>query len=129
MGLFSSKKSVSIKREALPWKNISSVEQLTELLHNVGEKPILLFKHSTRCGVSSMVLKSFENQWDTGTELCDIYFVDLLNHRDVSNEIAVLTGIMHQSPQAIVIKGKEIVYDATHSAIDARKIQSLLKKA
>ena len=125
MGLFSTSK----KREALPWMNITSVEQLTELLHNVGEKPILLFKHSTRCGVSSMVLNSFENEWTTGTELCDLYYIDLLSHRDVSNEIAVLTGIVHQSPQAIIIKGKEIIYDATHSAIDARKIQSLLKKA
>jgi bacillithiol system protein YtxJ len=125
MGLFSSSK----KREALPWVNITSVEQLSELLHNIGEKPILLFKHSTRCGVSSMVLNSFENDWSSGTELCDIYYIDLLRHRDVSNEVAVLTGIIHQSPQAIVIKGKEIIYDATHSAIDARRIQSLLKKA
>ena len=59
----------------------------------------------------------------------DLYFIDLLNHRDVSNEIAVLTGIVHQSPQAIVIKGKEIIYDATHSNIDARSIQSTLRKA
>lgn len=125
MGLFSSSK----KRESLPWKYITSVEQLSELLHNVGEKPLLLFKHSTRCGVSSMVLRSFENEWSTGDELCDLYFIDLLNHRDVSNEIAVLTGIVHQSPQAIVIKGKEIIYDATHSNIDARSIQSTLRKA
>lgn len=125
MGLFSPSK----KRESLPWKYITSVEQLSELLHNVGEKPLLLFKHSTRCGVSSMVLRSFENEWSTGDELCDLYFIDLLNHRDVSNEIAVLTGIVHQSPQAIVIKGKEIIYDATHSNIDARSIQSTLRKA
>ena len=125
MGLFSPSK----KREALPWKNISSVDQLSELLHNVGEKPLLLFKHSTRCGISSMVLNSFENDWSTGDELCDLYFIDLLSHRDVSNEVAVLTGIIHQSPQAIVIKGKQIIYDATHSSIDARAIQSTLKKA
>lgn len=125
MGLFSSSK----KREALPWKNITSVEQLSDLLHNVGEKPILLFKHSTRCGISSMVLNSFEGDWNTGSDLCDLYFIDLLSHRDVSNEVAVLTGIIHQSPQAIVIKGKEIIYDATHSSINARAIQSLLKKA
>ncbi len=125
MGLFSS----SNKREALPWKYITSVDQLSELLNNVREKPLLLFKHSTRCGISSMVLNSFENEWSSGDELCDLYFIDLLSHRDVSNEVAVLTGVVHQSPQAIVIKRKEIIYSATHSAIDAHAIESTLKNA
>ncbi|MDX2359496.1 MAG: bacillithiol system redox-active protein YtxJ [Crocinitomicaceae bacterium] len=124
MGWFSSTKAA-----ALPWTNVSSVEQLNEIILSVSDKPKLFFKHSTRCGVSRMVLSSFESGWDSENELCDLYFVDLLKHRDVSNEIAAITGIFHQSPQAIVVKGKEIIYDATHSAIDARKVTSLLKKA
>jgi len=124
MGWFS-----TTKANPLPWTNISSVEQLEEIVLNISDKPKLLFKHSTRCGVSRMVLSSFESAWDTENELCDLYFVDLLRHRDVSNKIAELTGIVHQSPQAIVIKGKEIIYDATHSGIDARNIMSILRKA
>ena len=122
--MFSSK-----KRDALPWQDLTSVDQLGELIQSVGEKPVLFFKHSTRCVVSSMALKNFEDEWTTGIELCDLYFLDLLSHRDVSNEIAVLTEVTHQSPQAIVVKNKAVIYDATHSAIDALKIQSLLKKA
>jgi monothiol bacilliredoxin len=124
MGLFSSSES----KESFPWTRIESIDQLNEVLLNVSDRPKLLFKHSTRCGVSSMALNSFENQWESGTEICDLYFVDLLRNRDVSNEIAEITGIMHQSPQAIIIKGKEIIYDATHSSIDSRKIQTLLKE-
>lgn len=125
MGLFSK----TPKPEPLPWVEITSTNQLNELLHNIGEKPILLFKHSTRCSISGMALNSLERNWTTGKELCDLYFIDLLKYRDVSNLTAELTGVVHQSPQAIVIKGKEIIYDASHNSIDARRIESLLRKA
>ena len=125
MGLFSK----SPKPEPLPWVEITSTNQLNELLHNVGDKPILLFKHSTRCSISGMALNNLERNWTSGKELCDLYFIDLLKYRDVSNLTAELTGIVHQSPQAIVIKGKEIIYDASHNSIDARRIESLLRKA
>ena len=123
MGLFSSK-----REETFPWVKISSIDQLNDVLLNSSEKPLLIFKHSTRCSISSMALNSFERYWTNDPAFCDLYFIDLLRHRDVSDEIAVLTGIVHQSPQVIVIRGKEIVYDATHSSIDGRKIESILKK-
>ena len=125
MGLFSFSKGP--KKEPLPWINLSSVEQLKEVLFNIGEKPVLLFKHSTRCSISSMALNGFERNWSGEVE-CELYYIDLLKHRDISQEVAVLTGVVHQSPQAIVLKGKEIVYDATHTSIDARRIESILKK-
>jgi bacillithiol system protein YtxJ len=124
MGLFSSK-----KRDALPWKDLTSVEQLAEVIQQSAEKPVLFFKHSTRCVVSSMALKNFEDEWSTEIELCDLYFLDLLNHRATSTEIAVVTGVEHQSPQVIVVQEKTAIYDASHAVIDALKIQSLLKKA
>jgi len=124
MGLFSK----SLKPEPLPWVEITSTNQLNDLLHNVGQKPILLFKHSARCSISAMALNGFERNWSTGKELCDIYFIDLLKYRDVSNLVAELTGIHHQSPQVIVIKDKEIVYDESHSGIDARRIEYILSK-
>ncbi len=124
MGLFSK----SPKPEALPWVEITSTNQLNDLLHNIDVKPVLLFKHSTRCSISSMALNAFERNWTSGKDICDIYFIDLLKHRDVSNLTAELTGVEHQSPQAIVIKGKEIVYEASHSGIDARRIESILSK-
>ena len=125
MGLFSKKETT----KKLPWESLTSVEQLRELVKTTHEKPILLFKHSTRCGISAMALNSFESDWSSEKELCDIYYLDLLKHRDVSDEIAALTGVQHQSPQVIVLKGDEVVYDASHSSIDARKIESTLRKA
>lgn len=127
MGLFS--RSPKTEKKQLPWIHVQSVDQLNEIVKTTFDKPVLLFKHSTRCGVSAMALNTFELTWSTENELCELYFVDLLNHRDVSNEIAELTGVRHESPQVIVLKGSEIVYDATHSSIDARRIESILKKA
>ena len=124
MGLFTR----NTEKSTFPWGHITSTEQLREVLATTEEKPILLFKHSSRCSISSMALNGFERNWQVEGEACGLYFIDLLKYRDVSNLIAELTGITHQSPQVIVINGKEIVYDATHSSIDARRIESILKK-
>lgn len=125
MGLFSTK----VKKNNLPWVQIQSVAQLQEIMHSISDQPKLFFKHSTRCVVSNMALRSFESNWSVEEGACDLYFIDLLQHRDVSNEVEALTGIAHQSPQVIVIKGREIIYDETHSAIEARRIESAIRKA
>lgn len=122
MGLFT-----TLNKQRLPWTNITSVDQLHEVLESAKSKPALLFKHSTRCSISSMALNSFENEWGTENELCDLYFVDLLRHRDVSNAIASETNVVHQSPQAILFDGSDVMYHSSHSSIDARAIEKLLK--
>ena len=124
MGFFSSSK----KKVILPWVNIESVDQLKEAILSGTKKPKLFFKHSTRCSISSMALNSFENQWSSEDELCALYFIDLLLHRDVSNTLAEMTGITHQSPQVILIQNRDILYDESHSGISARQIESILKK-
>ena len=124
MGFFSR----NTEKSTFPWEYITSTEQLTEVLSTTNEKPVLLFKHSTRCSISAMALQGFERNWTSESEFCGLYFIDLLKHRDVSNLAEELTGISHQSPQVIVIKGKEVVYDASHSSIDPRRIESILKK-
>lgn len=121
MGLFSTR-----TRTKLPWKLLDSAEKLEEAFNS--DKPILLFKHSTRCSISIMTLNSFESGWSSNENLCDLYFLDLLKHRDLSNEIERRTGVSHQSPQVILMDGKEILYAASHSSIDARRIQKILSE-
>lgn len=118
MGLFSK----SAKHD-LPWNNVKSVEELTDIFDN--EQDYVLFKHSTRCGISRMALSSFESAWDIENTDLKLYFIDLLAHRDVSNKIAELYNVQHQSPQAIVVKHKLVVDASSHSEINANKIQNL----
>ena len=110
-------------KETLNWSNITSVEMLEEVYSNSENKPNLFFKHSTRCSISSMALNGFERNWNKEAE-CNLYFIDLIAHRDVSNKLAELSGVIHQSPQAIVVSGGQIIYSATHSGIDANDIES-----
>lgn len=112
-----------------PWTKLTSSEQLDTLLAHSTETPVLLFKHSTRCSISSMALSRFENQWDVPSEVCECVFLDLLNYRSLSAEIASKTGIEHESPQVIVIKNNRVIYHASHNGIDAREIITLLQQA
>ncbi len=121
MGLFSGFKSKD--KTIFPWIELTSIEQLESALESSTSQAILLFKHSTRCSISSMAKSRFENNWNTEIENCDLYYLDLITHRDISNKIAEITGVEHQSPQAIILKNKKVIYEATHSSIDAKDIE------
>ncbi len=127
MGWFSKDKQEK-KQSGFPWQRLTSVDQLKKVIESSAEKPVLLFKHSTRCNISIMSLNSFQRHWEGTSEKIEIYYLDLLNYRDVSNAIAQETGITHQSPQVIVLKNKQVVYTATHSSIDARSALNSIKK-
>lgn len=107
------------------WTAIESISELEQAIDKTEEKPGLFFKHSTRCGISSMALSRFEREWEE-TEDCNLYFIDLLAHRDVSNKLAELTNVGHQSPQAILVKDKKEVYNASHNGISATAIKNSL---
>ena len=116
------------KQSGLPWERLTSIDELKNAIEASAEKPTLFFKHSTRCSISSMALNGFIRSWAGTPEEIDIYYLDLLNYRDVSNALAQETGVVHQSPQVIVLKNKEVVYVATHSSIDARSALNSIKK-
>lgn len=100
------------------WVQITSLAQVDEIVSLSYDLPIAIFKHSTRCGISRMVLKKFENDFDRATKVT-MYFLDLLAYRDISNAISEKFAITHQSPQLLLIKEGKAVYDASHSDIEA----------
>lgn len=122
MGLFSRKQS----EPKLNWDPITNEKDLRLAFESTAQTPALFFKHSTRCSISSMALRRLEQSWDVSTDNCKLYFIDLVAHREVSNLLADLTGVMHQSPQALLVKNNEVLYDASHSGISASSIQEKL---
>lgn len=120
MGFFSSKPKV-----VFPWKNITTEEQLQSIWEEDTAQPRVFFKHSTRCSISAMALGRFQEKW-TGEKECDLYFIDLIANRSVSNLLESLSQVQHQSPQLILVKNKEVIYTASHSEIEARVIEKLL---
>ncbi|WP_395049339.1 bacillithiol system redox-active protein YtxJ [Flavobacterium sp.] len=107
------------------WINLTDLGQLNEIITLSNDKPAVIFKHSTRCSVSRFALKQFENEFDNEDKV-DTYFLDLLEHRDVSNEIAKRFGVFHQSPQLLLIKDGKSIYDVSHSDIDAEELMEKL---
>jgi bacillithiol system protein YtxJ len=107
------------------WIPLTFMGQLDEIVAFSSQKPVVIFKHSTRCIVSKMALKQFESEYDLG-DTVDIYFLDLLENRDISNEIASRFNVVHQSPQLLLIKDGKSVYDVSHSDIDAGELKGKL---
>jgi bacillithiol system protein YtxJ len=105
------------------WILLTDLEQLNEISQLSHEKPVIIFKHSTRCSISRMALKQFENEFDLSDKVTP-YFLDLITFRDISNEIASRFEVVHQSPQLLLIIGGKSVYDVSHSSIDADELKS-----
>lgn len=116
--LFGSSEPKEAKVEkVLPWQPLSDVSQLDVIAEKSKGKTQLIFKHSTRCGISSMVMKQFVSAYDIDNN-ADLYYLDLLSYRDVSNEVGYKFQVMHQSPQLLVIKNGVVVAHASHGAIN-----------
>ena len=107
------------------WLELTSVSQLDEIEDASNSKLVVLFKHSTRCSISRMALRQFENDFESNDQILP-YYLDLLNHRDISNEIASKFSVVHQSPQLLIISKEKCIYDASHSDIDAEVIKNYL---
>lgn len=117
--LFSNNDSKVTASQKIKWTALTELKQLDEAIEASAEVPVILFKHSTRCAISRMALKNFESEYAIEEDKAKPYFLDLLEHRNISNEIAERLGVMHQSPQLIVVKNRKAIYNASHSDIDA----------
>ena len=107
------------------WNELTELEQLEALIDQSEEQPVLIFKHSTRCSISRFALKQFENEFDLQDKIAP-YYLDLLNHRDISNEIALHFKVQHQSPQILLLNNRAVVYDTSHENIDATELKKYL---
>ena len=110
----------------ITWTPMEHLGQIEEIIALSEQMPVIIFKHSTRCSISRMALKNFENEYDLGESVV-AYFLDLISFREVSNEIASRFNVVHQSPQLLLIVGGKSVYDVSHSSIDAQELKSKIQ--
>ena len=114
------------KKSSFPWRHLDTNSSIEDILNQSKEIPQVIFKHSTRCSISSMALSRFERDWDTNSNV-QLYFLDLIEFRSISNEIAEILAIEHQSPQVILLMNGKVKYTASHNGIDVYKILDLIK--
>ena len=125
MGLFNkffNASSEPKEEKVLPWQALTNVNQLVEIEKRSLAKTQLIFKHSTRCGISSMVMNQFVSMYDLDTN-ADLYYLDLLNYRDVSNRVGYKFQVLHQSPQLLIIRNGVAVAHASHGTINELELK------
>jgi len=115
--LFNSDKPQKEPLNQFPWKSLTSESQLDEIAELSKTKSVLIFKHSTRCGISRMVLSRFEESLTDNPEEVVFFYLDLLNYREISDGVAARFQVMHQSPQLLVIKNGACVAHGSHYEI------------
>ena len=120
--IFGDSENKNANTSKINWIPLTDLGQLNEIMELSHQQPVAIFKHSTRCSISRVALKQFENEFDLEGSVTP-YFLDLLKHRDISQEIATRFEVYHQSPQLLLIKEGKSIYDASHSDIDALELK------
>lgn len=110
----------------MDWKVLENLEQLEEIKTASFSKPVLIFKHSTRCSISHMVLEKFQDNYDISIDNLEAYFLDLIDKRPISNKIAEDFSVFHQSPQILIIKDGKAVFDTSHMMIEVDKVKAAI---
>lgn len=102
------------------WIQLTSIEQLGQIKSASGYS--VIFKHSTRCSISLMARKRFEMDWQAIPAETPLYFLDLLAYREISNAIAEVFQVHHESPQVLLIKDGDCIFETSHGEIDAEEV-------
>ena len=107
----------------MDWKRLEHLSQIEDLKKESLQRPVLIFKHSTRCSISFMVWNRLKSNWKPqDTEKISPYYLDLISYRDISNAIEKEFDVYHESPQVIILKDGAATYDNSHSAINYQDI-------
>lgn len=108
------------------WLKLDSVGQFRHLLISSDHQKFAVFKHSTRCGISRLSKDRIERSWSVLPPDFKIYFLDLLTYRPVSDAVAQILDVEHQSPQILLVENGKCIYHSSHSDISIPEMASLL---
>ena len=117
MGLFDRILGSKVKEKKetnVSWISLNSLEQIKTIKEQSKSETIFVFKHSTRCGISTMVIKRFENLFNSSMNNIKVYYLDLLNFRAISDEVGYSFQVQHQSPQLLIIRNQVAVLNVSH---------------
>jgi len=100
----------------MEWIALTEEPQLEQIKEESKQQPVVIFKHSTRCSISSMAKNRLEREVAPGQTL--FYYLDLIRYRMLSNKVAADFKVQHQSPQVLIIKNGECIYEDSHNGIN-----------
>jgi bacillithiol system protein YtxJ len=132
MGLFKKilgrEEEVKNAQRNAAWRRFPNEEALVQAIDQESyEKPVLIFKHSSRCSISATALARLERAWDESLQHAFIpYLLLVIEERPLSNAVARMADVEHQSPQLLLFKDGKCVYHSSHLAIDAESLKAFL---
>lgn len=106
------------------WSYLTEISQIEKILQESHERPVVVFKHSTRCSISTMAKGRLERALQP--EGVSFYYLDLLQYRPISNKVAELFDVHHESPQVLLIKNGGCIYEESHNGISMDEIMEQL---
>jgi bacillithiol system protein YtxJ len=110
------------------WSKLNHPSQLEEIKKISEQQPVLIFKHSTRCSISTTALSRLERSWkEEDMKELKLFYLDLISYRPISNTIAEIFGVFHQSPQILIIYKGHCVYNSSHFDIAYPDIKSQIE--
>jgi bacillithiol system protein YtxJ len=108
------------------WNTLDNLNEIEAIKERSKTVPCLLFKHSTRCEISTIAKFRLEKQWDDLNNSIEPYYLDLIAHRNISAHIAETFEVHHESPQVLLIQNGECIYDASHLDISVDELGEIL---
>lgn len=111
------------------WIAITASKQLEEIIEASKLKPCIIYKHSSRCSMSEMMLYVLEDEWDFADNDIQSYYLDILQFRNLAAEVADKFQVYHQSPQLLLIKNGECIYDEDHRDISVEELHEHLEES
>ncbi len=110
------------------WLELTDPAQLDEIDRLSASRPVLIFKHSTRCSISAAAHARLERS-NAPEQLEPAFLLDLLRYRGLSNAIEARYGIEHASPQVLIIRNGRCVFDTSHFGIVFRDVAGAMERA
>ncbi len=102
------------------WTPLTEESQLDTIIEESKSQPVVIFKHSTRCSISSMAKNRLDRE--KAPDNMKFYYLDLIAYRPISNKLAEVFHVHHESPQVLLIKNGECTYDESHNGISMNEI-------
>ncbi|MDZ7805670.1 MAG: bacillithiol system redox-active protein YtxJ [Gracilimonas sp.] len=121
MSIFDSIKSIfnnnTVDEDYLQWRRLSTFSDVKKLNDASHSKFQLIYKHSTRCATSYFALKNLQNFPEEKLQKLDLYIIDVISQRQLSHEISEYFKVRHESPQVIILKDGQLIWNASHGDV------------
>lgn len=97
------------------WTELTNETELNTVIEESKTQPVVIYKHSTRCHISAMAMNRLER--DEAPANVKFYYLDVIAKRPISNKVAELFHVQHESPQLLLIRDGECTYEESHNGI------------